>query len=151
VSYSTESGRQQILDDAGAAVDPLASAIAAIGELYDQLDEQTAERMELIVFKPLQSGYGLLRRTLTAFADRSGLAAPEFGPPQVNTPSSARTALERVAGWVEEADGLIAELQDSLLPVEVGDQELRAGLSGTRTQVATVPGACADLLRSLGR
>jgi hypothetical protein len=151
VSYTTESGRQQIIDDAAAAVYSLASAVAAIGELYDQLDEPTADRMELVVFKPLQGGYGLLRRTLTEFADRYGLATPQFDEPPVTTPSSAHTALERVSEWVEEADGLVSELQDSLLPVEVGDQQLRAGLSGARTQLATVPAACGDLLRRLGR
>jgi hypothetical protein len=151
VSYTTESGRQQILEDAAAAAYPLNSALAAIAEIYDHLDEPTADRMETIVFKPLQGGYGQLRRTLTEFAARSGLEPPLFGEPPVALPSGAHAVLEQIAEWAQQADQMIAELQDSLLPVEVGDPELRAGLSGMRTQIASVPGACVSLLRTLGR
>jgi hypothetical protein len=151
VSYSTESGRQQILEDAAAAAYPLSSALAAVSEIFEQLDEPTADRMEAIVFKPLQGGYGQLRRTLTEFATRSKLDPPEFHEPPVALPSGAHAVLEHIAEWAGEADQIIAELQDTLLPVEVGDPELRAGLSGTRTQIAPVPGAVVQLLRTLGR
>ena len=33
---------------------------------------------------------------------------------------------------VSQADGDLAELQDSMMPVEVGDAELRAGLADVR-------------------
>jgi len=151
VSYTTESGRQQILEDAAAAAYPLNSALAAIAEIFDHLDEPTADRMEAIVFKPLQGGYGLLRRTLTEFAARSGLEPPQFYEPPVALPSGAHAVLEHISEWAGEADQIIAELQDTLLPVEVGDPELRAGLSGTRTQIAKVPSAVVELLRTLGR
>ena len=151
MSYTTGSGRQQILEDAAAAAYPLNSALAAIAEIFDHLDEPTADRMEAIVFKPLQGGYGLLRRTLTEFATRSGLEPPQFYEPPVALPSSAHAVLEHISEWAGEADQIIAELQDTLLPVEVGDPELRAGLSGTRTQIAKVPSAVVELLRTLGR
>ena len=151
MSYTTESGRQQILEDAAAAAYPLNSALAAVAEIFEQLDEPTADRMEAIVFKPLQGGYGLLRRTLTDFAARSGLEPPQFYEPPVALPSGAHAVLEHISEWAGEADQIIAELQDSLLPVEVGDPELRAGLSGTRTQIASVPHAVVELLRTLGR
>ena len=45
----------------------------------------------------------------------------------------------------------IGELQDSLLPVEVGDTELRAGLSRTRELIAPLPAAAREMVRTLGR
>ena len=60
-------------------------------------------------------------------------------------------ALENAADAIQAADETLAELQDTLLPVEVGDQELRAGLSGTRNSIARLPGVCDGLIRTLGR
>jgi hypothetical protein len=45
----------------------------------------------------------------------------------------------------------LGELQDSMLPVEVGDVELRAGLSEIRELVGGVRGRARELLRVLGR
>jgi hypothetical protein len=42
-------------------------------------------------------------------------------------------------------------MQDSLLPVEVGDRELRDGLSETRELIASVPAHGRQLLRTIGR
>ncbi len=151
MSYTTDSGRRQILDDASSAVTPLQGAIEALTELYEQLDEPTADRLEETVFKPLQAGYGQLRRTLTEFATRYGMRPPVFNSPNVALPNDPRTVLEHVADAAEEADEILAELQDTLLPVEVGDTELRAGLSGARTQISRVPAQCGDLIRIFGR
>jgi hypothetical protein len=151
VSYTTESGRRQILDDASAAAVPLAAALAVLGDIYDLLDEQTADRMEARLFKPLQGAYGQLRRTLTEFAARTSLPAPSFAAGPAQLPSDPHSAIEHVADWTVEADEILAELQDTLLPVEVGDAELRAGLSGTRTAITPLPSACVELLRTLGR
>ncbi len=151
MSYTTESGRRQILEDAAQAGRPLAAALAALGDVYDLLDEPTAERMEERIFKPLQAAYGQLRRTLTEFAARTMLPAPAFRQAPVQLPEDPHAAFEHVADWALEADELLAELQDSLLPVEVGDAELRQGLSGTRTAIAAVPARCAEMLRTLGR
>jgi hypothetical protein len=52
---------------------------------------------------------------------------------------------------VERADLLIGELQDSMLPVEVGDRELRDDLAGTRERIAGVPAHARELLRRIGR
>lgn len=151
MSYTNDSGRRQILDDASAAVTPLQSAIEALTEVYEQLDEPTADRLEETVFKPLQAAYGQLRRTLTEFATRYGMRPPTFAQPNAALPTDPRTALEHVADAAEQADETLAELQDTLLPVEVGDPELRAGLSGTRTQLARVPAHCNELIRLFGR
>jgi hypothetical protein len=151
MSYTTESGRRQILDDAATAVTPLSTALAALTEVYEQLDEQTADRLEETIFKPLQAAYGQLRRTLTEFATRCSLRAPLFDPGNAALPTDPRNALEHVADAAQQVDEILAELQDTLLPVEVGDAELRAGLSGTRTLIARVPAHCAELIRLFGR
>ena len=49
------------------------------------------------------------------------------------------------------ADRTLAQLQDSMRPVEVGDAELRAGLSEVRRLVAPWPHAANELVRGLGR
>ena len=46
---------------------------------------------------------------------------------------------------------MLATLQDSMLPVEVGDPELRAGLSAVRESIGPLPGRARELLRTLGR
>ena len=48
-------------------------------------------------------------------------------------------------------DRRIAELQDSMLPIESGDGELRAGLAEVRELLKQVPGAAREFLRTLGR
>jgi hypothetical protein len=64
---------------------------------------------------------------------------------------SVRDLIERAADATYEADQTIAELQDSLLPVEVGDPELRAGLSEVRETLGVVPVRTRELERGLGR
>ena len=59
--------------------------------------------------------------------------------------------IERAAEAVEGADGAIAGLQDSMLPVEVGDQELRAGLSEARALIDRVPALAHRFVRTVGR
>jgi hypothetical protein len=151
MGYTTEEGRTQILDDAAAAVWQLSVAMAALGEAYEHLDEQAGDRMETRLFRPLQSAYGQLKRTHTAFAQRSALPGRDFPVAPTPAPEDPRASLEHAADAIQAADDELAELQDSLLPVEVGDQELRAGLAGTRTQIARLPEACDDFIRTLGR
>ena len=52
---------------------------------------------------------------------------------------------------VHEADTTLATLQDSMRPVEVGDAELRAGLSEVRRLIGDVPGRASQFVRILGR
>ena len=49
------------------------------------------------------------------------------------------------------ADQTIAELQDSMLPVEVGDTELRAGLANVREALGNVAVRARNLVRTVGR
>ena len=46
---------------------------------------------------------------------------------------------------------MLAELQDSMMPVEVGDPELRAGLAEVRELVAGVRVQGREFLRTFGR
>ncbi len=151
MSYTNREGRTQILDDAAAAIEQLGIALAALGEAYEHLDEQSGDRMEGELFRPLQGAYGQLKRTHAEFAARTSLPGREFQPAPVPAPEDARGSLEHAADAIQAADQILAELQDSLLPVEVGDQPLRAGLSGTRSAIASLPDACEGFIRTLGR
>ena len=46
---------------------------------------------------------------------------------------------------------MLATLQDSEVALEVGDQELRAGLADVRALLDPVPSRARDLMRKLGR
>jgi hypothetical protein len=52
---------------------------------------------------------------------------------------------------VSEADTILVDLQDSMLPVEVGDAELRSGLAEVRELLAPLPERAHQLLRTFGR
>jgi hypothetical protein len=152
VSFTAAEGRQQILDDLAAGTDRLAVALASLGAAYEKLDEQRADELEERLFRPVQLAYGRAKRTHSEFADRSGLPRREFADASAGPESQdARDLLERAATAVREADTAIAALQDSLLPIEVGDQELRAGLSETRSLVDLVPAQAERFSRLVGR
>jgi hypothetical protein len=152
MAYTSESARRQLLDDLAQAVEQLAVALAALGEAYEQVDEQTADVLERELFRPVQSAYGRARRTHSEFAQRHQLAAGRFGEgsPGVHT-GDPRVYLERAIDATERADHVVAEMQDSLMPVEVGDRELRDGLTETRELIGPVPARGRAVLRTIGR
>lgn len=151
MSYTTQSGREQILQDVAEAAEQLGHALAALGEAYEHLDEQTAERMEDVLFRPLQSAFGQLKRTHQEFARRYELRGRDFPPAPVPLPDDARRLFDRASESVQSADDALAALQDSLLPVEVGDEALRAGLSRVRLLLAPLPYLSAQLVSRFGR
>jgi hypothetical protein len=151
MSYTADSGRLRILEDMGAAAAELAEALALLGEAYAHLDERAAERLEAVAFRPLQTGYGRLGRASSDFAHRYSLSQPDRTVAAEPAPGDPRRLIERAGEAAGRADQTLAELQDTLLPVEVGDETLRAGLSGVRTLIAPVPDACHGLIRTLGR
>jgi hypothetical protein len=145
-------GRQQLLDDMAEAIETLSVALAEIGDAYEQLDERTADTLEEQLFRPLQLAYGRAQRAHSAFAARVGLAARTFSPAPSSPPSERAGALvEDAVERILDADEIVAELQDSLLPVEVGDQEIRAELSGLREALDPLPRRAQELTRALGR
>jgi hypothetical protein len=152
MAYSSESARRQLLDDFAAAVDQLALALASLGEAYEEVDERTADTLEEELFRPVQAAYGRARRTHSEFAARFGLPGRAFeaGTPGMHS-GDPRVYLQRAVEATEHADQAIAEIQDSMMPVEVGDRELRDGLTETRELIAAVPARGRELLRIIGR
>ena len=152
MSYSAADARAQVLRDVAEAADQLALGLASLGEAYEALDEQTADHLEEELFRPVQASYGRLRRTHAEFADRFGLPGRTFEPSSGGLHSAdPRVYVERAVEAIEQADQGIAELQDSMLPVEVGDRELREGLSEVREIIADLPARARRLMRAQGR
>jgi hypothetical protein len=59
--------------------------------------------------------------------------------------------VDTAAEAVGETEHLLAEIQDSMMPVEVGDATLRAGLAEIRELVAPLPARAHELVRVIGR
>ena len=130
----------------------MALAAACLGEAFELLAVGTADRLEGELYRPVQKAYGRAKRTYAGFAERSGLTAGGFEEPSPGpTSQGAKALVERAVGAAAEADRRVAELQDSMLPVESGDAELRTGLSEVRESLGGLPVAARDLLRGLGR
>jgi hypothetical protein len=152
MAYTTAEGREQVLSDLAVAIEHIADALACLGEAYEQLDEQHGDELEEQLFRPVQSAYGRAQRTYSEFASRAQLRARTFSPHSPGVQSqSVRDLIERSADAAYDADQAIAELQDSMLPVEVGDPELRAGLSQVRETLSAVPARARGLVRTVGR
>jgi len=152
MAYSAGEAREQLLEDVADATDQLALAVAALTEAYEELDEQTADRLEEELFRPVQSAYGRLRRTHADFAERHRLPTRTFEPSSGGMHSGdPRVYVDRAVDAIERADQGLADLQDSMMPVEVGDRELREGLSETREAIADLPARARRLMRAQGR
>jgi hypothetical protein len=152
MAYTTVEGRQRVLDEVAQAADELALALACLGEAYEQLDDHTADRLEEELFRTVQLAYGRLKRTHAAFAGRYGAPARAFAPTAAGVASQgAKAFVERAVEAAGEAGQLIAELQDSMLPIEVGDPALRAELADVRNLLDDLPSRARELLRTLGR
>src|ERR1700758_4516303 len=105
MSYSAADARRQLLDDIAEATDQLALAVAALTEAYEELDEQTADRLEADLFRPAQVAYGRLRRTHAEFADRHGLPIRPFAESSGGMHSGdPRVYVDRAVDAIERAD-----------------------------------------------
>ena len=152
MAITATEAKRQILDDLGGAIDRIGLAVAALGEAFELLPEAAGERLETTLFRPVQRAYARSRRTHAGFAERSGLPSGAFELPSAGLASQGVGAFAKQAVVaVAEADRKIAELQDSLLPIESGDAELRSGLSEVRELLAAVPAGAREFLRTLGR
>lgn len=152
MAYVTAEARQELLDTIARATDEIGAALGALGEAYEQLDEQTADRLEAELFKPVQSAYGRARRTHAEFAGRYELPTRTFAPATLgHGAAGVREQVDDAVDAAAEADDILADLQDSMMPVEVGDPELRAGLSEVRRSLGEIPGAAERFVRVLGR
>ena len=152
MSYIAREARQELLDTLGEAIDEIAVALAAIGEAYEQLGTVPADRLEEELFRPVQAAYGRAKQTHAGFADRHGLPGRTFIPATPGLPSTGiRGFVDSAVESAGEADAVVADLQDSMMPVEVGDPELRAGLAEVRELLGDVPARAREFLRTLGR
>jgi hypothetical protein len=152
VAVTTLEARGQILTGLTDAIDQLALATACLGEAYEQLDDASAERLEADLFRPVQRAYGRAMRTRAQFADRFGLVEPALESPSPGVASQGvKLFVSRAVSASAEADRGIAELQDSMLPVEAGDAELRTGLAEVRELVDGLPMRAREFVRALGR
>ena len=152
MAYTTAEGRRQILEDLASAADEIAVALALLSEAYEHLDERTAERLEEQLFQPIQAAYGRAKRVHVGFAQRYELPGHTFQTPSPVAPSNGTKGLiDAAVDAAGRADGMLGELQDSMLPIEVGDVELRAGLSEVRELIGGVRARARELVRILGR
>jgi hypothetical protein len=141
-----------MLDTLGDAVDEIAAALAALGEAYEALSTGPGDRLEEALFRPVQAAYGRAKKTHAGFAQRQGLPPRVFVPAKPGRPSTGiRGFIDEAVDSVGEADRVLAELQDSMMPVEVGDPELRAGLSEVRELLGDVRVQAREFVRTLGR
>jgi hypothetical protein len=152
MAYTTLEGRQELLDTLAGAIDDIGLALASLGAAYEQLDEPTADRLEEQLFGPVQVAYGRAKRTHAEFARRHGLTSRAFETPSPGLPSTgAKGFIEGATNATARADSALAALQDSMLPVEVGDAELRAGLMDVRELLGGLRERARELVRTLGR
>jgi hypothetical protein len=152
MTYTTVEARQKVLDDLAIATAQIAVSLMALGQAYEALDEHGADVLEQELFRPVQLAYGRAKRTHAEFAARAGIPASSIDQePTVPHPQSVQTLIDRAVFAAGEADQTIAELQDSMLPVEVGDPELRAGLSQVRELLSKLPQRARELVRTVGR
>jgi hypothetical protein len=152
MAYTSAEARQELLDGFAEAVDGIGLALAALGAAYEQLDEHNADRLEAELFGPVQRAYGRAKSTYAQFAARHGVAGRSFEAPSAGIPSTgAKGFIDNAVAAVAEADGALSALQDSSLPTEVGDVELRAALTDVREQLGGVRQRARELERTLGR
>lgn len=152
MAYDTAEARQQLLDALAAATEDIGLALGALGDAYERLDDAGADQLEEGLFGPVQAAYGRAKRTHTEFADRHHLPRATFETPPPGPPSrDVKGFLAQAVDAVARADGALASLQDSMMPVEVGDPELRAGIAKVRRQLGEVAGQAREFVRRLGR
>lgn len=152
MAYTEAQARRELLDVIAEAIDELADAIASLGVAYEQLDDLHADELEEQLFHPLQRAYGRAKRTHAQFSERHGLPGREFATPLPRAPSTGVKGLvEAAVDAVARAESGLVALQDSLMPIEVGDAELRAGLSEVRELIGGLSQHARAFVRTFGR
>ena len=145
-------GREELLETLSAVTDEIGLALASLGAAYEQLDVNRADELEETLFRPVQLAFGRARRTHAEFAARHGLPGREFRAPAAGLQSiGAKGFIDQAVVAVGKADTALAALQDSLLPVEVGDAELRAALADLRGLVGGLGPRAREVVRTIGR
>jgi hypothetical protein len=152
VAYTTAEARGELLEAVAQAAAELAFAGTALTEAYDQLDEQSGDRLEAELFRPVQLASGRAQRAETEFAARHNLDPLAREQGSTGLPSQGAAGfVGRAAEAVAEADRVLAELQDSMLPVEAGDEQLRSALRAVREPLTGLPEKARAFLGGVGR
>jgi hypothetical protein len=152
MTYTSAEARQELVDAFAEAIEQIGFALADLGAAYELLDERNADRLEEELFGPVQRAYGRAKAAHARFAARHGLPATAFDAPSAGIPSTgARGFIDGAVDAVARADGALSALQDSSLPTEVGDVELRGALTEVREALGQVRRRARDLERTLGR
>lgn len=152
MAYTNLEGWQELLDTVADAIEQLGQAIALLGVAYEELDESRGDELEGRLFRPVQAAYGRARRAHADFSTRRGLTPRSFDqPPAPAAWHGARSLVQDAVEQIGTADHTLSELQDSLLPIEVGDQELRKDLSDVRELLGPLEHDSEALLRMLWR
>ena len=131
MTYSTAEARHTLLDTVAEAADDLALGARRTSERPTSCwTSSTADRLEAELFRPAQIAYGRAQSAHAEFAKRHGIAPAV--PSDRRRRGSSRPAREARSTAPStrsaSADARLADLQDSMLPVEVGDPPLRGAL-----------------------
>jgi hypothetical protein len=152
MAYTSAEARQELLDSFAEAIEGIGLALAALGAAYEQLDERNGDRLEEELFRPIQLAYGRATSAYAQFADRHGMKSGTFATPSPGIPSTgAKGFIDNAVDAAGEADRALSALQDSSLPTEVGDIELRAALTEVRERLGGMRQRARELERTLGR
>jgi hypothetical protein len=152
MAYSTAEARQELLDAIGEATDQIGIALVELGEAYEHVDDFTGERLEGELFGPIQKAYGRAKRTHAAFAERHDLPPRTFPSATPGHPSQGvKGFVESAVAAAGRADATLVTLQDSMMLVDVGDAELRSGISEIRRILHEIPGRARIFVRTVGR
>ncbi len=150
--YTTADARQQLLDTLAEAAEQLGVALSALSELYERLDERSADAVEEQLFRPAQTAYGRAQRAHAEFAERHELQGRAFATAVAGAPARGiKGFLDSAVAAIGAADQTLATLQDSMLPVEVGDPQVRADLEQIRTLLDGLDKRAREIERTIGR
>ena len=150
--YDDMEARRQLLDGLAEATDDLAAGLVSLGAAYEQLDDQQADRLEEQLFRPVQRAYGRAKRAHAEFASRHGLNAREFTMPLPGMPSTGvRGFIQNAVDAVERAERELVALQESPIAIEVGDVDLRAGLTEIRRLIDGLSQHARAFVSTVGR
>ncbi len=144
--------RRQILEVLAQATDELAMALVALGGAYELLDERQADRLEGELFRAVQRAYGRAQRTHAGFAQRHSLPRRRFQTPPQGAPSTGvKGFIESAVEAVDRAEMGLVALQDSPMFIELGDVELRAGITEVRQLIDRFMQHARAFVRTFGR
>ena len=155
MAYVTSEARQELLDEVARATDGSASRWRR-SALPTSSSTSADRRPAGGAAVPARAGRVRPRPAHLCRVRRApaGSPAATFAAPQ-----SAGLPSQGVRGFIERASGrgrrgadvILADLQDSMRPVEVGDAELRAGLAEVRELLGDGAREARELMRMFGR